>query len=42
MNYKGQTITHVRSATGVSMKGADVDEDSRLVNLLFSFLAFSY
>jgi hypothetical protein len=29
----GQTITHVRSATGVYMKGSDVDEENRLVLL---------
>lgn len=29
----GQTITHVRSATGVYMKGSDIDEENRLVLL---------
>ncbi len=27
----GQTITHVRNATGVYMKGSDLDEENRLV-----------
>ena len=29
----GQTIAHIRSATGVFMKGADIDEEWRLVSL---------
>jgi hypothetical protein len=29
----GQTITHVRSTTGVFMRGSDIDEDNRLVLL---------
>eukprot|EP00599_Poterioochromonas_sp_BG-1_P002515 CAMPEP_0173132836 /NCGR_PEP_ID=MMETSP1105-20130129/376_1 /TAXON_ID=2985 /ORGANISM="Ochromonas sp., Strain BG-1" /LENGTH=429 /DNA_ID=CAMNT_0014044405 /DNA_START=135 /DNA_END=1427 /DNA_ORIENTATION=+ len=29
----GQTITHVRNATGVYMKGSDLDEENRLVLL---------
>lgn len=28
----GQTIAHIRSATGVFMKGADIDEEWRLVS----------
>ncbi len=38
----GQTITHVRSATGVFMKGSDIDEEYRLVCLdLYIYLFMS-
>ena len=33
----GQTIAHIRSATGVFMKGADIDEEWRLVLLTGTF-----
>jgi hypothetical protein len=37
LTYLGQTIALIRNTTGANIKGVDVDEESRLVFLLFGY-----